>query len=300
MIGGADGRVLGVGVGGPCNHVGAAEARQKLVRVVGECVGKACSAAGLDPATVSFAAACFGMSGGPDDKQGILAEVLRTGKLIATTDMVTGLAGATAGAPGIVGNSGTGSFAFGRNGAGRTARAGGWGHIFGDEGSAFDVARQALRAAVRMEEGWGPPTALHQMLLDATGDRTANGALHLFYTPEWPRSRVATLARLVDQAAVSGDEVAREIMANAAQELATLTGAVRRQLFAPGEPVAVAYIGGVFRSGALLERYRMLVELEAGVHCGPPLFGPAAGALLEAYREAGLRPELSNLPEFKR
>ena len=54
--------------------------------------------------------------------------------------------------------------------AGR-ARAGGWGYIFGDEGGGFDIARQALRAALRMEEGWGPPTALREMLLAATGVR---------------------------------------------------------------------------------------------------------------------------------
>jgi nitrate reductase assembly molybdenum cofactor insertion protein NarJ len=61
----------------------------------------------------------------------------------------------------------------------------------------------------------------------------------------------------------------------------------------------VAYIGGVFRSATLLERYRALVELDEGVHCGPPIYGPAAGALLEAYRAAGLRPQLTELPEFK-
>ena len=78
LIGDETGRVLGAGAGGPCNHVGAAEGRAKVARAVAECVGKACAAAGLDAATVAFEAACFGMSGGPEDKQGILAEMLRT------------------------------------------------------------------------------------------------------------------------------------------------------------------------------------------------------------------------------
>jgi hypothetical protein len=43
----------------------------------------------------------------------------------------------------------------------------------------------------------------------------------------------------------------------------------------------------------------MLVELEDGNRCGPPLLGPSAGALLEAYRAGGLHPTLTNLPEFK-
>jgi len=40
----------------------------------------------------------------------------------------------------------------------------------------------------------------------------------------------------------------------------------------------------------LLERFRQLVELEEGSRAAPPRYEPAAGALLEAYRAAGLRP----------
>jgi N-acetylglucosamine kinase-like BadF-type ATPase len=123
--------------------------------------------------------------------------------------------------------------------------------------------------------------------------------LHRFYTDEWPRSRVATLSRLVDQTAEAGDAVARVIILNAAQHLAALTGSVRHQLWAPGDEVHVVYIGGAFRSRLLLERYRMLVELEPGSSCGVPVYSPAAGALIEAYRGAGLQPKLTNVPEMK-
>jgi N-acetylglucosamine kinase-like BadF-type ATPase len=139
-----------------------------------------------------------------------------------------------------------------------------------------------------MEEGWGPSTSLRQVLLDATGSRSANEMLHRFYTTEWPRSRVATLAKLVDTAALEADGVAAGVLAAAAQELAVLAGAVRGQLWNPGDPVELAYIGGVFESRLLLERFRMLVELDEATRCGAPRRGPAEGALLEAYRAAGL------------
>src|SRR5882724_11195801 len=211
-IGDETGRVLGTGEAGPCNHAAAGEGRAKLERAVRGSVGSACAQAGLDAETVEFEAACFGMSGGPDDKREILAAILRVKRLEVTNDAVIALAGATASGQGIITIAGTGSIAFGRNGAGQTARAGGWGYIFGDEGSGFDIARQALRAALRMEEGWGPATALHDTLLQASGASDVNGALHLFYTREFPRSRVATFARLVDQAAVDGDQVAIQIL----------------------------------------------------------------------------------------
>jgi N-acetylglucosamine kinase-like BadF-type ATPase len=300
LIGEAGGRVLGTGSGGPCNHVGAPEGREKFVRAIEESVSQACVAAAIDPGRVRFASACLGFSGGPEDKKTILEEILRTDRLVVTTDALIALTGATAGAPGIITIAGTGSIAFGRNAQGRTARAGGWGYLFGDEGGAFDLARQALRAALRHEEGWGPPTILHRKLMEIAGTASANELLHKFYTTEFPRPKIASYSRLVDEAAREGDTAALGILRKAAHELAALAAAVRRQLFQRCKPARVAYVGGVFRSPVLCKQYRALVESEEGNVCGPPEHGPAEGALLEAYRGAGLNPRLTNVPELKR
>jgi N-acetylglucosamine kinase-like BadF-type ATPase len=299
LIGDEAGRVLGAGTGGPCNHAGAAEGREKLARAVRESLAAACAQARLDAQRIHFDAACFGMSGGPEDKQAILSEILPVAKLVVTHDALIALSGATAGEPGVVTISGTGSIAFGRNAAGEIARAGGWGFLFGDEGSGFDIVRQAVRAALRFEEGWGPETALHRALVAETDARDANDLMHRLYTAEWPRPRASLLARTVDSVALDGDPVARDILLNAAQQLATLAVSVRRRLFQPGEVAPVCYIGGVFGSRLLLERFRQLVELEEGSRAVPPHYEPAAGALIEAYRAAGLHPALSNIPEFK-
>lgn len=72
LIGDETGRVVGVGRGGPCNHVGGPAGREKFVRAIEGCVGQACRDARLDPAAVVFEAACLGFSGGP--KRGILAQ----------------------------------------------------------------------------------------------------------------------------------------------------------------------------------------------------------------------------------
>lgn len=300
LIGDETGRVLGIGHGGPCNHVGAEGGREKFTRAIRDSLAGACRQAGLDVDRTSFAVACFGFSGGPADKEALLGEFVRAQQTIVTTDAFIALAGATKGEPGIVVIAGTGSIAFGRNSGGKTARAGGWGYVFGDEGAAFDLVRQALRAALRFEEGWGPPTALRDRLLGATGAGSAGDLLHRFYTTEFPRDRIAALAPFVDQAAQEGDAVACAILDKAAQELASLASAVRRQLFEPGETALVAHLGGVFRSGRLLERFRTLVELDERNRVVAPSYGPAAGALIEAWRTAGLRPVLSGLPESEK
>jgi N-acetylglucosamine kinase-like BadF-type ATPase len=287
VIGDETGRVLGRGEAGPCNHVGAELGRGKLIAAVTESVGAAARAAGLGDG-LEFAAACFGMSGGPEDKRDIIASLVRTERLEVTTDARIALLGGTGGVPGIIVIAGTGSIAYGRDRAGRTVRAGGWGYIFGDEGSGFDLVRQALRAALRHAEGWGPATSLGERLRNATGASTPNELLHWFYTREYPRDRVAGYAPLVDEAAMAGDAVARSLLQQAAQQLATLAGSVRSQLFQPDEAIYVATIGGVFHSRMLAEWFRILVELEPGVTVGPPRYEPACGALLGAYEQAGL------------
>ena len=235
-----------------------------------------------------FRAACLGMSGGPDDKAALLRDVISAEHIFLTHDAMIALAGATAGAPGVVVIAGTGSIAFGKNARGEMARAGGWGYIFGDEGGALDIARQALRAVLREHEGWGPRTALLPALLEASGAADANEMLHLFYKPEWPRARVAQLAKVVNQIAEAGDPIASAILLQAAQSLALLVSSVDRQLRAERETAIVSWVGGVFGSSLLLDRFRLLVSMSEGLVCQAPLHGPALGALLLAYRAAGL------------
>lgn len=300
LIGNAEGRVIAYGRGGPCNHVGAAEGRAKFVGAIEGCISAACAEPGLDASTIQFEAACLGFSGGPADKHAILHEILRCDRMTVTHDALIALAGATAGEPGLIVIGGTGSIAFARNASGKTARAGGWGYVYGDEGSAFDITRQAVRAALRQEEGWGPPTALREILLKETGAANANELLHRLYTVEFPRPKIAAMAKLIDAAEADGDQMAGQILEKAAQDLAMFGAAVRRQTFERGEAARVAYIGGVFRSRRLLARFRNLASLEPGNQIGPPVYGPAAGALIEAYRIAERNVKLSGVPEVEK
>ena len=300
LIGDEAGRVVGTGSAGPSNHAAGEEGRIRFVRAIEESISEACRQVGVDFRDVRFEAACLGFSGGPEDKRTLVEERVRATRLAITTDAVVALAGATGGEPGIVVISGTGSIGFGRNRAGKTARAGGWGFVFGDEGSGFDLARQGLRAALRHEEGWGPATKLLAMFLEAGGAKSANDLLHRFYTPEFPRPRIASFGPLVERAAQEGDLVAGGILRKAAAELALLAAAVRRQLFEAGEPALVAHMGGVFRNVILRDQFRELVEQERGNSCGPPLYPPGGGALVEAYRLAGTVPRLTGMPDVKR
>ncbi len=292
-IGDELGRVVGLGRGGPCNHATGPEGRAKFIQAIRTSVGQAIEQAGLDSGTMRFSSVYAGLSGGPAHKLALLSEIVPNDHAVVSDDAGIALSGATAGEPGVVVIAGTGSIAFGRNREGRTARVGGWGYLFGDEGGAFWIFREAMRAALAHEEGWGPPTSLRARLMDYAlahdlRVNNVNGLMHLCYTPEFGRARAASLATLVNRAAESRDPAAIEILDAAARELASLAGAVRGQLFAPGEATVVSYWGGVFRSRAVLARFHDLQESQPGVHVAAPVYEPVFGALIEAYRAVGL------------
>ena len=161
-----------------------------------------------------------------------------------TTDLEVGLEAAFGAGEGILLLAGTGSAAFGRDGAGRIARAGGRGPWFSDEGSAFDIGRSAVRAVSLFEEHRGPATALSKAIFswndsgnwDVLLDHIAKNADDVF-----PR-----MFPLVAQTADKGDAVARAILSSAADSLAELARSVAGELGWMEREISVAKLGGVY------------------------------------------------------
>jgi N-acetylglucosamine kinase-like BadF-type ATPase len=168
-------------------------------------------------------------------------------------DMVCGWAGALAGADGINIVAGTGSIAYGEF-AGRRARAGGWGELFGDEGSAYWLAREGLRLFARMSDGRTARGLLYDRVrrhFALQDDLELCAAIYGKSTAQ--RSQLAQLAKLVAEAAGAGDQAARQLFVQAAGELADAVEAVRLQLgVAPDAELPVSCSGGLFAQRELL------------------------------------------------
>jgi N-acetylglucosamine kinase-like BadF-type ATPase len=181
------------------------------------------------------------------------SSVVPTGRYRCGNDMVCGWAGALAGADGINVAVGTGSIAYGEY-AGGSARAGGWGELFSDEGSAYWLAREGLRLFSRMSDGRVPHGPLHELVRShfvLQNDLDLCAAIYGKRLSQ--RSQFAQLARLVVEAANAGDTAARTLFVQAAAELADIIDAVRNRLQVPPEVrLAVSYSGGMFESNDLL------------------------------------------------
>jgi len=174
------------------------------------------------------------------------------------TDVVAAHAGAFAGATGIVVSGGTGAITFGADEFGERVYADGWGPILGDEGGGYWIGVQALRATCRALDGRSTPTPLANAVLGALGVADGDELVPLVYAPDFPRERIASLARVVSDCAEEGVAEAIEIRERAALVLSRGIRAVGRALLQSraergAEPVEmlVALRGGLFQDDFL-------------------------------------------------
>jgi N-acetylglucosamine kinase-like BadF-type ATPase len=159
-----------------------------------------------------------------------------------TTDLAITLQAAVGDGEGIILVIGTGSAAYGRNARGETARAGGRGPWFSDEGSAFDIGRRALAAVVRAEENRGPGTALSARVLQWLGCSEWNRVLD--WVVKNPDDVFPRIFPLVAELGDGGDPVCREILSDAAESLAELAASVLARLKMSGREISIAKAGG--------------------------------------------------------
>jgi N-acetylglucosamine kinase-like BadF-type ATPase len=206
---------------------------------------------------------------------------------VVVHDSVTAIYAATLGRPGIVVNAGTGSFAAGIDTHGRTIRAGGWGNIVDDEGSAYDIGKLGIRAALRALDGTGRKTAIGKLLVREFKLRALEDIVHEVYNRPLSVREISSVSKLVAKAAVNGDKAALSIFAYEGRALATLVSTIARRLDMANSNVEVYCTGGVFKAGPiLLNPFRK--ELRRNVPrfvLRRPKFDPVIGAFVLALKE---------------
>ena len=252
-----------------------------------------CADAGTTPADVTHA--FFGLPGYGESStdrpllDAVPAQVLGHDRYSCDNDMVAGWAGSLGARDGINVISGTGSMTYGER-DGRRTRVGGWGEVFGDEGSAHWIAIRGLNAFSRMSDGRLPPGPLLTVLRDHLQlPRDLDLVDVVLIRWAAARSKVAALCRQVAQAADAGDEVATGILGDAARELALLVSRTRSELgFAEQDAVAVSWAGGTFEVTQVREGFRAeLAAQHPHDELQAPLLPPVLGAALYAARLAG-------------
>jgi N-acetylglucosamine kinase-like BadF-type ATPase len=288
----AGGKLCAVHQTGTVSHLAAGfgPAAERLLQGVRDTLHEA----GIESRRVTFA--YFGLPAYGEDSSttarmdAMPAPLFATSRYRCGNDMICSWAGSLACADGISVIAGTGSMAYGEY-AGRTARAGGWGELIGDEGSAYWIAREGMNLFSRMSDGRAVRGPLYELVRRRMGIAAdLDLCARIYGESADTRQAFAQFARLVDEAANSGDEQSRAIFVHAARELATTVAATRRSLGVPDDlALPVSYSGGVFNGSPLLvDAFRDALAAADGVYdLRTPVFAPEIGAALYAARLAG-------------
>jgi N-acetylglucosamine kinase-like BadF-type ATPase len=287
----ADGHIRARHVGPSVSHLAEGFARATELLVGG--IGATLAQAACSPANVTFA--FIGLpSYGEDsattsDMDAMPSSLLDVSRYRCGNDMVCSWAGSLGCKDGISVIAGTGSVAYGQY-DGRSARAGGWGEIIGDEGSAYWIAREGLNLFSRMSDGRAPRGPLYEVVRARLGiSMDLDLCARIYGESGSVRSVFAQFAVLVDEAAQAGDAQAAAIFDRAGRELVECVVAVRRSLAIPeGVVTPVSHSGGVFNGAALTSRaFRSaLVAANLGFEYRAPLYSPEFGAAIYAAQLA--------------
>jgi len=284
VLGDGAARILARATAGPGNPCSAGQ--EVALRSHELAIDRVLRAAAVEPERVR--GVCLGAAGaGRPLERRRIAAMLRTrlpnASATVESDAVIALFGATAGRPGIIAISGTGSIVIGAGEDGAIVRAGGWGWILGDEGSGSVLGREAVRAVFRSEDGRAPKTLLRAAVLDHFKVRTLETLISRIYRRPPPAREYARLWPRLLLASRHGDRVAREILRTGGVELADTVVAVASRLrFAGRVPLVLS--GGVLSCDSPLRR-SMLRRVRSAVPrvlLIPAVYPPVVGALLLA------------------
>jgi N-acetylmuramic acid 6-phosphate etherase len=281
LLADADGNILGrAQVGGSNKQVSGVEATLQMLRQAIDAVF-AVAHIPLQP----VAAACLGMSGidRPADHRliGDWADQHRlTRSLTVVNDAQLVVAAGTPNGYGVGLICGTGSIAIGRGIDGRMARSGGWGYLLGDEGSGYDIAIQALRAACQAADGRGASDGLLQALLQMWNLNSAFDLIPHVYNQSDPRAILADIPPLVSRLSLAGDPTCLAILHSAGTDLASAVIAAANQIgLRSAIPLALA--GSVILNTPMLHQAVCAALAQHGRPAEPVTFvdEPALGAI---------------------
>jgi N-acetylglucosamine kinase-like BadF-type ATPase len=276
-----EGAVLGRGAGGGANLLSSPDPAGSIGAALAE------SLAGAIPVAVVLSCSGGDRPADRDKGRAILTQLVGPAvRIDVTHDAIAALYAGNPAGCGVVLISGTGSIAFGRNDEGEERRAGGWGYLIGDEGSAVWLGLEGLRAAAHHADGRGAGTTITAHVLRELGVGSFMEVIPQLYGRAHPAPAVLAAVRAVGRAAAEADAIAVSIVQRGAHSLARAASVVAADLRLGDGPVYLA--GGAFESLPSLERAvrSELLSILPRASVEPVREEPAMGAARLAMRLA--------------
>ncbi len=275
-----NGEILHEGRGGPGNHL--VVGKEGVLKSLSEALGNF--------KDIEYDVAVLGLGGAGFEKEAreelahAIRKVVKTEEIEVYNDCYVAAKGAIGKRErGMIILAGTGSMVIGVDENGDYYKAGGWGHLLGDEVSGYRISYDAIRAVMGYWEGMEPYTTLVEVVRSHFGFKGYADVVHFFYKEGGERDKVASLSPEVIRCAEGGDYTAARIVRENIRVLVRGVGSVKLQM---GDDY-VSYGGGMFNS----TYYKNTVEEELkimGYRLHDPILSPIGGALFMGFSRLGI------------
>lgn len=157
--------------------------------------------------------------------------------------------------PSIIIISGTGSMIAGKNSAGEIFTAGGYGHLLGDDGSAYDIGLSGIKSTIRYYDGWGENTSLYERVLKFYNINSPKQLVNIIYNRDLPKSAIADFSEIVSNEAILGDAISNGILLRGAKSLCLQASALIDKM--SENPIKIGLHGGVLQNSLILQKLLM-------------------------------------------
>jgi N-acetylglucosamine kinase-like BadF-type ATPase len=298
LISDCDGTLCGTGFGGAVNSN--FNRPDEIEAAIGIAIQKALQLSGLSERHVSLVYCAMPVSACTAGKA-IVNSLHETIDIRFIPEFTMSLYAAIQKEEGVLALAGTGSFVFAQTGK-RLHRIGGYGSLFSDEGSGYDIGRRALNSCLHMLDEIGPETLLYEQVLESLRQLNYSHIVDIYSFPTGEQRRfIASICKLVGSCAHKGDTVAIGILREAAEILAFQTNCILAKCgteAVPGFPVTVS--GGVWKAHPLMfstfanviKQHNPLIDVL------PPLFEPVVGGILLGLKQHTVSTPICRLIEI--
>jgi uncharacterized phosphosugar-binding protein/N-acetylglucosamine kinase-like BadF-type ATPase len=286
-----EGKVLGKAVGEGTNFYAAnmSEARNNLQQTIAKLIEE-CKISDYEFISI-------GMSSLDDEPteeivKTFAGEIFLPEKIEMQSDVYMALMGMTLGKPGIMVVSGTGSMAIAIDQEGELHVLGGWGYLLHDEGSAYHIAIEGIKAGIRSFEGMGDKTILEKRVINFFNVKDHRELIDIFYNPPMQNSKVAKFAKEVEKCANEGDSAAASIVNNAVNVLVkyacNLMEILHTGTYNTNDCIIGMY-GGVFQNSPYITNsfIQGVHDIYPNAKIGFPGLAPEVGAVLYGMKKRG-------------
>lgn len=226
--------------------VNAEEALNNIVNTIGGCVSKF-----KEDECVFIALGLAGVESGKN-KEIVTEKLKECFKVEVETinDADIALAALLKGEDGILTIAGTGSICYGicKN---NKARAGGWGHLIGDEGSGYYISMAAIKHMSKRDDEGFSLDFLSKSILSKLSLSSAQDIKGFAYTSS--KAEIAALATVVVKCAEAGDQIAINILQEAGRALAITTWEVCKKLELD-KGVNIGIVGSVLKKCSIVKQ----------------------------------------------